>query len=163
VAWKGLKIPQWWERSSGTRKGEVLLPKVIKQYTSGGNSRAPVGPWQDHQKVWRAECTQCLCRLTGGIFVYYGESRAVPAHPSTTAVEQPSSLLCIRSAYTTFLHVRITARPIDPLVNSLFNRPQGEKYVMQPHEEVSDKSLYIPRGVSDFWGLAYLGVKYYRI
>jgi hypothetical protein len=69
---------------------------------------------------------------------------------STTPVEQPSSLLCIRSAYTTFLHVRITARPIDPLVNSLFNRPQREKYVMQPREEVSDRSLYIPRGVSDF-------------
>jgi hypothetical protein len=41
----------------------------------------------------------------------------------------------------TFLHVRITARPIERLINLLFNRPQGEKYVMQPREVVSGNGV----------------------
>jgi hypothetical protein len=65
----------------------------------------------------------------------------VTTHPSTYLVEQPISLFLIRSAYRTFLHIRITARPINPLVNSLSNRPQREKYRMQPRGVVSDRSL----------------------
>jgi hypothetical protein len=49
----------------------------------------------------------------------------VPTHPSTVPVEQPIDLFFNGPAYTTFLHVGITAWPIAPLVGSLFNRPQG--------------------------------------
>jgi hypothetical protein len=69
---------------------------------------------------------------------------SVPAHPPTSPVEQPIDLLFIRPAYTTFLHVRIMARPIDSLVNSLFNRPQGEKYVMRPSGVVSEARMHCP-------------------
>jgi hypothetical protein len=51
-----------------------------------------------------------------------------PTHSSTNPVEQPIDLFLNRPAYRTFLHVRITARPVAPLVSSLFNRPQRHNY-----------------------------------
>jgi hypothetical protein len=45
--------------------------------------------------------------------------------PQQIPVEQPIDLFLNRPAYTTFLPVGITARPITPLASPLFNRPQG--------------------------------------
>jgi hypothetical protein len=52
-------------------------------------------------------------------------SDPVPTDPPTNPVEQPIDLFFNGPAYRTFLHVGITARPVAPLVSSLFNRPQG--------------------------------------
>jgi hypothetical protein len=48
----------------------------------------------------------------------------VPTHPSTNPVDQPIDLFVNGPAHTTFLHVGISAGPVAPLVNLLFNRPQ---------------------------------------
>ena len=45
--------------------------------------------------------------------------------PQQIPIEQPLDLFLNGPAYTTFLHVGITARPVTPLASSSFNRPQG--------------------------------------
>jgi hypothetical protein len=47
---------------------------------------------------------------------------------STNPIEQPIDLFLNGPAYTTFLHIGITAKPVAPLASSLFNRPQGDNY-----------------------------------
>jgi hypothetical protein len=48
--------------------------------------------------------------------------------PSTTSIEQQIDLFLNGPAYTTFLHVGITARPVTSLASLLLNRPQGDNY-----------------------------------